>query len=150
MEKKESWIPKTSVYANGSSRIHHAICDVSRAVMRQSTRKKQAKHVHTYMHTITASFSCPDSQKHWSPELHRKWLVFKWTCQPELVLSSGRLIRQSFIFCPSSVCWLHYISAWFAWKAPLCYLASVRLYSSRPGKITLRVFIKTFNKTVDC
>lgn len=144
------------------SQLKNLACNLWRkpccyATLYTQETSKACRHIHASNHCLIQP---PDSQKHWSPELHRKWLVFKWTCQPELV----RLIRQPFIFCPYnrhviSVCWLHYISAWFAWKAPLCYLAvglvlllrsSVRRYSSWLGKIMLRVFIKTFNKAVDC
>lgn len=59
--KQERWIPQTSVYANEQmrcQRICHAILDASHAVMQRCTRKNWAKHVHTSMHTITASFNC--------------------------------------------------------------------------------------------
>lgn len=132
------------------------------AALYTQERSKACTLLHAYNYCL---IHLPDSQKHWSPELQRKWLESKQTCQPELVLSSVRLIRQSFIFCPYnqrviSVCWLHYISAWFAWKAPLCFLAvgvmlllrsSAQLYSSRHGKITLCVWLKPYCfKTVDC
>lgn len=131
-------------------RICHAIRDASRAVMQRCTRKKWAKHVHTSMPTITASFNCLTLRSIETQSCRGSgWYLSR----PELVPLSVRLIRQPFIFCPYnrhviSVCWLHYISAWFAWKAPLCFLAvgvvlllrsSALLYSSWPGKITLRV-----------
>lgn len=159
--KQECWIPQTSVYANEQmSSLKNLPCNLWRkpccyAALYTQELSKACTHLHAYNYWL---IHLPDSQKHWSPEMQRKWLVFKQTCQPELVLSSIRIIRQSFIFCPNnrrviSVCWLHYISAWFAWKAPLCFLAvgvmlllrsSALLYSSQHGKITLHVLLKPY------
>lgn len=57
----------------------------------------------------------PDSEKHWSPELQRKWPVFDRACQDEPVTTFVQPMRQSFMFCTYnrrliSVCWLHYIA----------------------------------------
>lgn len=60
-------------------RICHAIRDA---------RTEQSMYTLTCIQLLPHSDSLPDSHKHWSPELQRKWLEFKQTCQPELVLSS--------------------------------------------------------------
>lgn len=149
IRKQERWIPQTSVYANEQMSLPKNLpCDSWRKPCCYAALYTQQHN--TSMHTITASFNCLTLRSIETQSCRGSgWYLSR----PELVLLSVRLIRQSFIFCPYnrhviSVCWLHYISAWFAWKAPLCFLAvgvvlllrsSALLYSSWPGKITLRV-----------
>lgn len=142
----------------GSWIICHAICDASRAVMRRCKRKKQAKHIDTYMRTITASFSrltvrsieaqsCTGSGWYLSGHANQNW-----SGSSASPLFSALIIGMSFQYADFIISQpdLHEKLLYATWLLD-CYCWDHQYDGIAVGLERLScVFIKTFNKTVVC
>ncbi len=143
----------------GSWRICHAIRDASRAVVWRCKRKKQAKHVDTYMRTITASFSrltvrCIEAQSctgsGWYLSGHANQ---KWSGSSVSPLFSALIIGVSFQYADFIISQpdLHQKLLYAIWLLDWCYCWDHQDDGIPVGLERLCcVFIKTFNKTVVC